>query len=340
MNKKILAILMALLMVLTSVAAFAEGEGTTTSKNPVGINEIVATKTYTGNKENVTAPTEVFNFKVTPVDNTTVALNDVATDAITATGTVVEATSKIDLTKCVELGKYNYTITEVVPETQTAGVTYNENKEEYTVLVQVLAELGENDIPTGQVVRNVIMKNKAGTKVEKAAFENKYEAGSLTVKKSIEGNMATKTDKATVTVTFTAKAGTEVKSAIGVAAGDVTATPSTTDASWTTCTYTLTNVTNASEIVFTNVPSGVSFEVKQTAQNDDNVTKTYTTTYEPTTTTGTVAADSADVITIIDTATEEIATGVFTDNMPYFMLLAFVMILAAAVVLKKRTVNE
>ena len=36
----------------------------------------------------------------------------------------------------------------------------------------------------------------------------------------------------------------------------------------------------------------------------------------------------------------EVDTGVFTDNMPYFMLMAFVMILAAAVVLKKRTVNE
>ena len=53
-----------------------------------------------------------------------------------------------------------------------------------------------------------------------------------------------------------------------------------------------------------------------------------------------LAAGVVTDVVVINTKDENIDTGVTTDNMPYIMLMAFAMMIAAAVLLKKRTVND
>lgn len=342
MNKKILAILMALLMVLVNVAAFAEGY-----TNPISTESFVINKTYEGNKDSVVAPNEVFNFSVTKVNGTTADITaTAATEAITADGQK-HVTSAISLASLTALGTYEYSITEVEPTTKTAGVDYNTgDSKTYDLKVTVVSKLDPTTgVPTGETLRVVSLKNTAGGKVSNAQgtapaidFKNKYSAGSLKITNSTEGNMATLTDTFGYTVTFTPAAGTQILSDIKYTAPKGVTVTKAADS----YTYTITGADNADEVVFENLPKTITYTVDTETQAADNTTKEYTIAITPADSSKTIEADAQDTVTFVATKNleGEVDTGVFTDNMPYFMLMAFVMILAAAVVLKKRTVNE
>lgn len=321
MNKKILAILMALMMVLTSVAAFAADETTTTI--PVETS-FQLTKTYEGTGK----PNETFNFVATTVTEGAPDLTLSATtieNAGTITVTVPEVgegEGKYPNTPAV----YNYTITETAGS--TLGTTYDNTVYNVKVTVYNAAEAGS----TPEYKTTIAIKAaNASTKTDKAAFTNTYanSTKSLVVKKQLAGNAANMEDTFTITVTFGSGVDGKVLNSVieAAAAGGATVT---WDAAHKVAT--ITNIGHNDTVTFTNLPEGTTYAVTETVAGE------YTASYDANQNGMMAKADIETVVT--NTKTTDIDTGVNTDNMPYIMLMAFVMILAAAVVLKKRTVNE
>ena len=330
MNKKILAILMALLMVAMSATAFAAANDTV---NVVEETSFDLTKTYTG----AGAPAETFKFTLGGTDQGNYPLT-LSSETISFDGPQsADAAAKVVTVTVPAVGgeggypaepkTYNYTITETV-ENPTAGIAYD--KTEYAVKVTVY---NASAAGTDPVYKTTISIKAAGAsaKSTEAAFANTYSATSMTVKKQITGNAANMSDTFEITVTFSNPADSTLKSAITSSVSDqtVTVTPSEDGK-----TFVIGNIGHNDVVTFSNLPVGTHYSVVETAN-------AYDATYSDAAVEDKVVAkDAGTNVVVTNTKTDDIDTGVFTDNMPYFMLMAFVMMLAAAVVLKKRTVNE
>lgn len=317
MNKKILAVLMALMMVLTSAVAFAAPNNTTAVVEETSFD---LTKTYTGEGK----PNETFTFAATTVTEGAPALTlssttieNEGTITVTVPGVGVEGGYK------AEPGVYNYTITETAGD--TLGTTYDDTIYNVKVTVYNAAEAGKNP-----VYKTTISIKDGNTKTTEAAFENIYSATSMTVKKQITGNAANLEDTFEITVTFSSPSDANLKSLISATqtAGDGVTINSTDNR-----TFVLSGIGHNDVVTFSNLPVGTVYSVVET-QNE------YNADYSDKDAEKVVAANAGTNVVVTNDKTDIIDTGVNTDSMPYIMLMAFVMILAAAVVLKKRTVNE
>lgn len=322
MNKKILAVLMALMMVLTSAVAFAAPNNTTEVVEETSFD---LTKTYTGEGK----PNETFIFAATTVTEGAPALTlssttieNEGTITVTVPGVGVEGGYK------AEPGVYNYTITETAGD--TLGTTYDDTIYNVKVTVYNAAEAGKNPVYKTTIS---IKATDASAKSTEAAFTNTYtnSAKTLVVKKQIAGNAAVMTDTFTIQVTFdSGVTGKVLNSVIDTAIAD---SDNTVKTSWNGNVCTIEGIGHNDTVTFSNLPVGTTYEVVETDNGG------YTKTEYDDKQKGTIADANIETV-VTNTNTTDIDTGVFTDNMPYFMLMAFVMILAAAVVLKKRTVNE
>lgn len=337
MNKKILALLMALLMVLTSVAAFAEGD-TTTEKVVVEETSFTLNKTYTGDGRDG----ETFEFELkNDADNKgpaltfadgTNTLTFAADNIASAADDGVPQSLTINVPAVGEDGyeakpaTYEYTLTEKTGTNN--AITYDTTI--WNVKVTVYNAAAEGEEPSYKTTLSI---KKNGAKNDTADFVNTYAgASTLKVKKQIAGNMANMSDTFEITVSFKDAQGNALVLANAVAWNTLPEGVTVTRAE-NGIDYVIAGIGHDDEVTFTNLPQGTVYEVEETKAGD------YTAKYDGKEN-GTIA-ESTDVATVVtNTKSTDIDTGVFTDNMPYFMLMAFVMILAAAVVLKKRTVNE
>lgn len=325
MNKKILAVLMALMMVLTSAVAFAAPNNTTAVIEEIDFD---LSKTYTGEG----APAETFTFEVKkegdqltyPLTLSDETIEFDGPQAAAKTVTVsVPAVGKDEGQYPAKPGTYTYTIIEKV-ENPTAGIEYDET--EYAVKVTVY-----NDATTGDPVYKTTISIKDGnTKTTEAAFENVYSATSMTVKKQITGNAANLEDTFEITVTFSNPSDANLKSLISATqtAGEGVTIDSTDNR-----TFVLSGIGHNDVVTFRNLPVGTVYSVVETPNE-------YNADYSDKGADRVVAANAGTNVVVTNDKTDTIDTGVNTDSMPYIMLMAFVMILAAAVVLKKRSVNE
>lgn len=313
MNKKILALLMALLMVVMSTVALADST-VPVVKNYTGANEAA---TFTFKAENTSKPEGVETAPA--IENIQI---QVAADAASATEDFT-----VDSSLFTVPGTYEYTLSEVIPETKIAGVTYAQNT--YTLKVQAYTDAN------GEMATNATIRAEGATeKSTNAAFTNTYTASEtgLTVKKVLAGNFADTRDTFEITVTFTSEdANLVLQSVATIAKSDDSITVERTDD-----TYVISGIGHDDTVTFTNLPAGIKWTVSETDKVGSESGETYTDTYSQAN--GIVGTDAESVVT--NTLDEDLDTGVSTDSMPYIMLMAFVMILAAAVVLKKRTVNE
>ena len=346
MNKKILAILMALLMVLMGTVAMAEDEWyvESTTENDTSF---VITKEYTGTGK----AEDTFNFAIAEISKPETATSQPAIDDQVITVAKEAESNKVTVnvpdTYTVP-GVYTYTITET--EGNTAGVAYNTEKKSYTL--KVTAYTNEQ----GTISRVVSIRDEKGAKDGDGdiAFKNEYTAGELSVTKKFAGNLSDARDVFELTVVFTAPKNAEgkpldIKAEISGTATDNSASSAaisvgtaTVNAEAGTVTYVISNVGRNDVVKFTNVPTGVTYAVTETLTNGKAVGSESKVQYDSEVVdkgTGTITT-TASAVEVTNTATTSIDTGVNTDSLPYFMLMAFVMILAAAVVLKKRTVNE
>lgn len=338
--KKLLAILLALMMVLVSVTALAgdlEGEGgnNTPSDDTSTWKSDATTFTENGFKKSyATSGTSTTIFPAEPVNFTSVPdSGNPDTTNITIDEYVPTASSgylTVNVPSYSKVGVYKYTISEETPETVTQGVTYATNTVGLTVLVSY-------DYTNKKLVPEVIgiTKNADGEKED--TFENTYALGQLTVGKTVEGNLGKRDQLFDITVTLTSEG--KVYSDISVSGGSNEGNAQTiTGNGWTGNKVVSIKLKHGESVVLTNIPSGVTYAVAEDnkhAAADPNGTdgaKGYTITYSGAQTGAISTTDSS--ATVVNTKAITVDTGIALDSTVYMLILALA--LAGIVVLKIR----
>lgn len=338
--KKFLAILMAILMVLSmATVAFAtevdEGDtGTTPTYSDV--STVTVKKVYKLIGEG-TSPKETFTLEqigngVVTQSEATSAPNlgrITGTEYIEGAATTAGVTQNItiELPEYTNVGIYTYTLREV--DNGTAGVAY------HTAYIKLVVTVIEYN---GKIrVAAVHTENAGGDKSD--TFENTYSAGSLTVSKTVNGLLGDKGKEFEFTVTFTSDK--EVKS-------NVTMTGKNDYVSFTKNgdTYTASEtfkLSNGQSVAFGNLPYGVSYTVSETADQNYttkiNGTDSTATTDGKHTTTGRINSATATAA-YTNTRDGEVDTGVSLDTLPYVLVLALAGAGLVMMIARKRRVQD
>ena len=341
--KKILAMILAMLLVMSMTAAFAAEDQET-----VNIK-----KTYKAVNGGV-SPAETFSFS--SFTQVSIAENDAATwpetlptitdisysegDATsdgTGNGT---KTATITLPTYTAVGVYTYSFNEVTPTTKTAGVTYNSDT---LYLVVTVVQDGDNKPRVAAVhCEGEISPSYEEGSTKTDEFENTYESGTLAVSKTVTGNLGDKSKYFDVTVTFTAADGEAIKSTIKYSGGKYT-----TEQTVSGNTVTI-QVKDSDTVTFTNVPEGVSYTVveadytKKADNTEDYDAAVYANSDNTTTTTGSGSIDAGDADTVGITNNKDITidTGVILQYAPYIAILAVVLAGAILLIIRRRRNNE
>lgn len=339
--KKLLALVLALAMMLCMGTALADGdvEPSTTPATDKYADIASFTKTYVDaagkaiDDANVPNETLTFTVAAVAVDEAkseytlaevpaiTVGANKDNKVAVTAAETIVP----INLPTYTKTGVITYTIKE--DTSLTKGVTSDAKVMTVKVMIErVYAENGTATlVPTVYVIE--------GTDGKKDNFENKFETGSLTITKEIKGNMADKAEKFDVKVTFTSDKA--VLSAVNVEGIQIPAVAfALKDGKYVA--ETTIEVTNKSNITFSNLPVGVEVAIEE-----NPVGKTGKDTYTANEYTKSTAIKAdGETVAIVNTLETTVATGINMDSMPYIVLMGLVVLAGVALILKKRTVND
>lgn len=336
MNKKLLALLLAILMVAMSAVAMADATSVPVTKN---IAADAPTETFSFTSEVIGAPNGIELAAVPSLGSASVTVEDGETSD-TGSYTLPAATDY------PAVGIYKYRVSETAPNTgATAGVTYDTTTT-YEVWVTIYNGTAgfERSVGIHSIGTNDDGK-PTDTKATAVAITNSYAAYNLTVSKTVTGSSADLRDQFEITVTFSNPTdGTVLRSTI---------TPTASTNSGITVnkddtkpyTYTITGIGNGENVVFSNIPAGVQYTVAETNKAGSVSEKTYVDTYTVNgeATNGTVSttiASTGNTVVVTNTLSEDLDTGVSTDTMPYILLMAFVAILAVAFVARKRSVNE
>lgn len=323
--KKFVAILLTLMLVLGVSAAFAD-EGTTTT--PTDQETVTIKKVYKLTNENTISPKETFTLrqvgdgKVTDGDATSAPALGTITGATFADGaaTVNGVTGEITvaLPGYDKVGVYEYTLQEVAGS--TAGVNYYGNDIKLVVTV-VNGDNGKLRIAA------VHTESKGGKKND--TFENTYSAGTLNVSKTVDGNLGDKDKYFEFKVTLTDVTGKTYAGSYAVTGGSSAANNPTTIA--VNGGETTFKLKHGDTISIANLPYGVSYTVTETEAAGYTTTKTGDT--------GSInAAEQTAAFT--NTKTGEIDMGVTTENLPYVLLIGFVVLAGAALLLKRKAHNN
>lgn len=242
------------------------------------------------------------------------------------------------------MGYYYYEFREKAGN--TAGVTYAADTCAVRVAV-VNDDSGALKIDSVRLYK-VNADGSLGDKAENVT--NVYAAGSLSVTKTVSGNMGDRNREFDVTVTFTAPAGTEIHAPIVIStSAGITGNPTEAviNAAKTGATASV-KVKDGTTVVFSNIPKGVAYQVTET-QAEGYQTPKYNgaesvggkngTITDTAAGTGTVGM--AQSVEIENKRETTIDTGIFLSNLPYVLVLAGI---AAAALLffagKKRRDRE
>lgn len=320
--KRIFVCLLALTMMLgLSATAFAAGGETT----PTDQENVTIKKVYKLKNDKTISPAETFTLeqlssKVTDGEATGAPALGTITGASFEKGaaTVNGATGDITvaLPEYTSVGVYEYTLKEV--NNKTAGVTYR--KDNIRLVVTVVN--GSN----GKLrIAAVHTETADGTKSD--TFENTYSAGTLNVSKTVTGNLGDKDKDFEFKVTLTGVEGETYADSY-----DVTGSPNTENPTTIAIDKTTTfKLKHGDTIHIANLPYGVTYTVTETAAADYTTTKTGDT--------GTInAADQTAAFTNSKTGTVDM--GVYLDNLPYILVFAGVLAIAAVFVVRRRRFED
>lgn len=260
----------------------------------------------------------------------------------------------VDLPDFTIPGKYTYVFQENDPN--VAGVVANDNLYQVTVwaLQDETNTTGGNHIKEcGVKLSQVELKNDAYVEVKGklSSVENTYQAGTVTITKSVTGNMGNKSTKFNFKVVL--ESDKPVNSTV-VSTGDKTFTFTANEHGKYTAEQTY-KLADGETWTITNLPFGVTYTVYEMNGEGETATavaqgntltaesKTYTVSYDAAKT-GALSA-SVEKHQIATTVTnncgdDTIDTGVILDNAPYILMLAVVAGGAMTLVIKKRREEE
>lgn len=340
--KKFMSLLLALLLVMSlGSAAFAEVD-----------KDASFDKTYKLANPDTTSPAETFTFSFS---------NGTVTDA--AAGTVApaipdssvyfaagEATSAGDTNNVAvdlsaidwpSVGIYTYDVTEVAGS--TPGVTYSNDT--LKMKVTVAYDDQTRTYYTAFVTMSLVDDNGDGhTDVKTGAFENTYSAGSLSVTKTVTGNMGDRDKYFAIKVTLTGEDGKTYQNPYTVSGGskltDETdaGTPASISVDGKSHTFYLKH---GETFTIENLPYGVTYTVTEedyTAEGNGGY-DTPAITYSDTGTTKTVDSPS-ETVDITNNKGAIVDTGISLDSLPYVLLLVLSIGGAVLFLLKRRSSRE
>ena len=279
-------------------------------------------------------------------------ITDLTTNVLTSTNTVMTlalGTAKFDagaagttgaMTKSVPVsipdgsaytipGNYYYYFKETAGN--TAGVYYNTNNDntaiEYLILVPVKSDNGSMSVDTAniRILKDKIENDKISTVV------NSYNAGAFDFKKVVTGTAGDVTKTFKVNVTLTKPEGKTMSSTISITNAGTDSVPDSSELvniqpnDWTGNTITKTfTVKDGTDIRLSNIPAGTKYLVQE--QDAPG----YQTEYSKGAVTSPIATENltqtlnpAESATIVITNKRDLIvdTGVFTSNLPYFIIL-------------------
>ena len=335
--KKILSLALALVLVLSmsTVAFAAEGEETTHND----MSTVTLTKEYKLTNAGTTSPAETFAFSALTCTSVTDAADGVSTenapvptiasvsyDAGEAGGENARENITITLPTYTSVGIYTYTFTET--DGGTAGVTYRSDA--ITLVVTVIEQKGK--------VRVAAVHTEGEGEAKSGAFNNKYSAGSLSVKKTVTGIMGDQQKEFTVRVTFNAPAGDTVRGDITYVDGTETKTIAA-GKGWTGSKNVDITLKHNETVTFTNIPYGVTYNVVENNYTTEDAGGYDAAKYEFADANKTIDSVSENV-TITNNKDGYIDTGINMDSMPYILMLAVVFMGLFVFFSKKRMMRE
>lgn len=379
--KKFVALLLAMLLVLANVAALAEDPAVPSLRNVVTENDPApaeGTPKYYFEKSysiegNTVFPTETLSFSVAaasgwtnPDSNTNVEVSDY-TITKKENNKIPVTIYDPDDSHFTEVGIYKYTITESTTGT-THGVTYN------AAPVNVVVYVKYNDAKTAKVIDTVQIFSAINeeTKTKLDGVTNDYEVGTLTVDKTVDGALGDTTMDFVVTVVLNAGTKyvrnditTEITDTEKAAVRENQAASGATEG-WTgTKTITMT-VRHGGSVTIKDIPSGVSYTVKEIKAVVDgtdtdltyltdktaspNVQSAYKVSYGDTvaesissSATGTIGSDeeqgqslAASVSIKNEKDMPKPETGITLETLPYVLIMAIAVMGVVMLTLRKR----
>ena len=226
-------------------------------------------------------------------------------------------------------GNYYYYFKEAVGA--TAGVYYNTNNDntaiEYLILVPVKSDNKRMSVDENHI--RILKANTENVKVD--TITNSYNAGSFDFKKVVEGTAGDVTKTFQVNVTLTKPEGKTMSSTISVANAGTDDVPNSNELSdiqpndWKDNTITKTfTVKDGTDIRLSNIPAGTKYLVQEQSAPGYETTYTMGEATSPIATdnlTQTMNPGESASIVITNHRDQIVDTGVFTSNLPYFIIL-------------------
>ena len=309
-----------------NVAVFAASPGGTVS---IKKNYVVE------NSENSTAPAGSFDFTIAneSVTDAGVGINvgNMPTPIITGVSYNAGETGMTDISiklpDYTNVGVYTYKISETPGN--IAGVDYDSSPV-YLKVTVTRNEEGNLECTTAFRKGSADAETKIGS--NNAAFTNTYKAGTLNITKNVTGNLGDTSKYFKFTIALTGEDGETYANSYDITGGsdsDTYVSDTTISVGGTATVY----LKDDDTISIDNLPYGVTYTVTEESYVNDGYTTTKT-------------GDTGEINAATQTAeftndkTDEIDTGITTDNMPYLLIVAGVAAGAAVLVTRRRRFDD
>ena len=327
--KRLFACLLALTMMLgLSATAFA-AETVGKVQKPADGRTVTFEKEYKLVGEGI-SPAETFELNIAKagvenggVDAEKQVMPSVGTAAYAQNGATTAGAKKavtVTLPAYTSVGVYSYTITEKTGT--TAGVAYDSK----SVTMKVTVVNNNN----GGFEIAAVSFTKDGKKLadNEVAFNNTYTANKLSISKTVAGNLGDKSKYFDFTVTLTGKEGKTYTLPATITGGSDGSGKEENVAISGTTTFKLKH---GDTITIENLPEGVSYKVEEATPSDYTMNATGQE--------GTMDAE-AKTAAFTNTKTGDIDTGVYLDNLPYILVFAGVLAIAAVFIVRRRRFED
>lgn len=367
--KKLFAGIVAVAMMATmgATSVFATVTPSAPTDNKVAIKKVITGNGYGSETvmlevENDGKAVLVKHSFYTTANAPTISVAEANGVTITETsGKTAEGDLHIQLPTYTRVGTYVYKFKEAAGD--TAGMTYD--TADKWLLVNVYNKVTDGEIDENAALQvNAVVLNADPTNALNAEdrsglsalkidqIDNKYEAGTYTVKKLVKGNMSDREKEFNFKVTFEkAENATIPGIKVGNDTLNLTWNKITNDSGEKkeAATYEFT-LKHGEEKKFENIPYGVKVSVVELTDSKAALTETdgkltngeYEVIYEDKSNAATeINKEKANVTaTIINDSQVNVNTGVILDNAPYIALLTIVAAGAVVMILKKRRSYE